>query len=615
MKHQKPLRHATAGITLQCIAPLAAALASCFASGAQAADSDTIFVTATRQEARSNELLSDVTVISREQIEQAGQTSIEQLLAQQPGIEFWANGGPGSSSSVSIRGANSDHTVVLIDGQRFGSLMGGPDFSRLPLAQIERIEILRGPASSLYGADAIGGVIQIFTRRGEGPARINASTGYGSYGTSDSTLGVSGGNETVSYSLQAGHYETKGFSTVRNPQAPWGIYNADRDGFRNQSTSGSLAIRPAAGHEVGASFLLANGKSHYDDGATNDKAAQQDIGSVSLYSRNRLTSDWTSTLRVGRSFDDSTNLNNGIAADVFHTRQDQASWQNDIQLPLGRALIATEYLKEELSATSAALSRERSVKSLLTGWNGSIGDNRLQFNLRHDDNSQFGGKTTGSAAYGYQFSPELRAGMSYGTAFKAPSFSHLYYPGYSNPNLKPENSRNAEGSVTWEKQGQRLSATYFHNKVEDLIISPPPTYLPSNVGKATLSGTSLAYRGSHGDFSGGVTIDLQRARDDDTGRRLAHRADEQLKVHLAWTHGVTKLGGEWQAVGDRFNDATNRQRQGGYALLNLFVEQRLDREWTLFARANNIFDRDYEIVRDYGVPGASVFVGVRYQQK
>jgi len=598
--------------------PLAAPLLTL--SPSCAAADEPVVVTATRQATRSNELLSDVTVISREQIEQAGQTSLVQLLAQQPGIEYSANGGPGANSSIFIRGANSGHTLVLIDGQRYGSVStGAADFSRLPLAQIERIEILRGPGSSLYGADAIGGVIQIFTRRGEGPARINASTGYGSYGTSDTSLGIAGGNDVVSYSLQGGYYDTRGFSALRSSNS---YFNPDRDGFRNQSTSGSVALRPAAGHEIGASFLLANGKSLYDSGATGDASNQQDMGSVSLYSRNRVSANWTSTLRVGHSFDDSTSVTTGMADSIFNTRQDQASWQNDVQLPLGRALFAAEYLNQKLSSSSTFTLSERSIKSLLAGWSGNIGNHRLQANVRHDDNSQFGGKTTGSGAYGYQFSPEWRAHASYGTAFKAPSFSNLYfpltcYPGWGcyggNPDLKPETSRNAEVGTVWEKAGQRVSLTTFRNKVSDLIDASLP--VPMNVARATLSGTSLSYAGSFGDFSGGVTVDLQRARDDDTGRRLARRADEQLKAHLAWTSGANKFGGEWQVVGDRYDDAANTKKLGGYALLNLFAERRLDAEWTLFARANNVFDRDYAVARDYGVAGANVFVGVRYQQK
>ena len=484
---------------------------------------------------RSNELLSDVSVITREEIEQAGQSTVEQLLARQPGIDVVTNGGPGANSSIFIRGANSNHTLVLIDGLRSGSVSGGAmAFSRIPLAQIERIEILRGPASSLYGADAIGGVIQIFTRRGEGPARFNASAGFGTNNTNEVNAGVSGGTDVVSYSLQAGYFGTDGFNAISNPVNP--AFNADRDGYRNNNASGSLAFRPAQGHEFGFNFLHSGGTSKYDSTPkANDFANDETISSYSAYSRNRLTTAWTSTLRAGRSTDDSTNRTNGSATSVFRTDQDQISWQNDLKLPVGQALFAAEYLKQQLSSSSTFTLNERTIRSLLAGWNGALDGHRLQFNVRHDDNSQFGGKSTGFAGYGYQFTPDWRAHASYGTAFKAPTFNDLYFPLAcfppfgcfgGNPNLKPELARNSEAGFDWERGNQHFSAVYFSNKVSDLIDNT--LSVPLNVSQATLSGTSLGYTGTFGAWSGGVNVDLQRARDDQTGKRLARRADEQL---------------------------------------------------------------------------------------
>ena len=580
-----------------------------------------LVVTATRQATRSNELLSDVSVITREQIEQAGQSTLEQLLARQPGIEYVANGGPGTNSSIFIRGANANHTVVLIDGQRSGSVSSGTmAFSRLALDQIERIEILRGPASSLYGADAIGGVIQIFTRRGEGPARFNASAGFGTNNTTEVNAGVSGGTDVVSYSLQAGYFDTKGFSAIRNPANAG--FNPDRDGYRNQNASANLSFRPAAGHEFGLNLLTSDGISAYDNGPGNDASSKQSIGSFSAYSRNRLASMWTSTLRVGRSTDDSTSRENGIANSIFRTDQDQIVWQNDIKLPVGQALLAAEYLKQKLTSDSAFSINERIIRSLLAGWSGSLGEHRLQFNLRRDDNSQFGTKTTGSAGYGYQFTPDWRAHASYGTAFKAPTFNDLYFPVScfgvfgcfgGNPQLKPELSRNAETGINWERGGQRFSAVYFNNRVTDLIDST--LAVPLNVNKATLGGASLSYDATFAAWSGGVTVDLQRARDDTNGKRLARRADQQLKTHLAYGTGALTLGGEWQLVGERFDDRANARRLGGYGLLNLFADYRLEKNWSIFARANNVFDKPYETARDFGTSGANVFVGVRYAPK
>ena len=590
----------------------ALALISAFPAIAADKETDAVVVTATRQATRSNELLSDVSVITREEIEKAGQSTVEQLLARQPGIEYSANGGPGTNSSIFIRGANADHTLVLVDGQRINSVSaGGASFSRLPLSQIERIEILRGPASSLYGADAIGGVIQIFTRRGEGPARFNASAGYGTYNTSEASAGVSGGTDIVSYSLQAGYFGTQGFNAIRNPANF--SFNPDRDGYRNQNVSASLALRPAPGHEFGLNLLNSDGVSAFDNGpgAASNK---ENISTFSAYSRNRLASAWTSTLRTGRTTDDSTSRSSGSTDSLFRTDQDQLSWQNDIKLPVGQALLAAEYLKQKLTSDTVFTVNERTIRSLLAGWNGSIGEHRLQGNLRHDENSQFGGKTTGFAGYGYQFTPDWRARASYGTAFKAPTFNQLYFPNTfgptfaGNPNLKPEFAHNREIGLDWEKAGHRFSAVYFNNKVSDLIIGFPL----QNVSSATLEGTTFSYAGSRGNWDGGATLDLQRPRDDTTGKRLIWRADQQFKSHLGYTLGAWNIGGEWQLVGQRFEDAANTQRLGSYSLVNLFAEYRLERDWKIFARANNIFDKQYELVKDFATPGANVFVGIRY---
>ncbi len=586
-----------------------------------------VVVTATRQATRGNELLSDVSVISREDIEQAGQSTLEQVLARQPGIEYTANGGPGTNSSVFIRGASTKQTIVLIDGLRVGSASAGDvAFSRIPLAQIERVEILRGPASSLYGADAIGGVIQIFTRRDDGTSgttgatHYNASTGYGSYNTSETSAGVAGSSPLLSYRLQAGHYQTDGFNAIRNPANS--AFNTDRDGYRNSNIGGGLSIKPASGHELGLNVLQSSGTSRYDSSPkARDYANEQRLTTFSAYSRNQLAQAWTSTLRVGRSIDDATNRTDGIASSVFHTDQDQMAWQNDLKLPIGKALLAAEQLTQKLSSSTAFQVNERTIRSLLAGWTGNLGEHRLQGNLRHDENSQFGGKTTGFAGYGYQFTPDWRAHLSYGTAFRAPSFNELYFPDTfgalyaGNPNLKPELARNREVGIDWEigrsQSQQRFSAVYFNNRVSDLIVGYPLL----NVSNATLAGTSLSYAGSAGHWNGGVNIDLLRARDDSSGKRLVRRAEQQLKTHLSYTLGAWQVGGEWQLSGDRYDDAANKQRLGGYGLLNLIADYRLEKNWALFGRVNNLFDKKYELARDFATPGASVFVGVRYSPR
>lgn len=590
---------------------------------------DPIVVTATRQPTRSNELNSDVSVITREEIEQAGETTLAQLLARQPGIQYVANGGAGTNASVFIRGAASNQSILLVDGQRIGSATtGSAALSRIPLDQIERIEILRGPASSLYGADAIGGVIQIFTRRGDGPTRLNASAGYGSYHTSDTTAGVSGGNEWVSYSVQAGYLNTDSFNAINNKQNPF--FNRDRDGYWNRNLSASVVITPAKGQEFGASALVSNGTNRYDgndftpNGADKNYNAEQTVGTYSVYTRNRIGQSWTSTLRLGRSTDDAKDSIGSTRDASFRTDMNLLTWQNDIKLPIGEALLAAEYNRQKVSGTVDYTVGERTIRSLLGGWNATIGQHRVQANLRRDDNSQFGGENTGSISYGYQFTPEWRAHAAYGTAFRAPTFNELYFPPSAffaggNPDLKPERAKNTEFGVNWERAGQRLGAVLYYNSVSDLIEFRPPTFAPVNVSEALLRGATLTWDGRFPGWSAGVAVDLLDPENQEDGpnkgNQLARRARQQVSSYVTRSLGDWELRAEWQVVGKRYDDPANRVSLGGYGLINLYADYRLQREWTLFVRANNIFDKEYETINDYATAGANVFAGVRYAPK
>ena len=447
--------------------PVAALLPFIFINPANAetqAALDPVMVTATRQPMRTSELLSDVTVIEQEELARAGQSNLAEILGRQPGIEYVANGSNGASSSLYMRGTNNGHTVVLIDGIRVGSAtLGQIAWSRIPASQIDRIEILRGPASSLYGSDAIGGVIQIFTKQGNGPFQANGEVGAGSSDTYTASGGFSGKQDGWRYALNAATYQTNGYNSLKNPKKS--SYNNDRDGFQNNSVSGNLAYSFAPGHEAGASVFYSEGESQYDDGpstrtAAKDARNQLAVSSFNTYLKNAITNNWTSTLRLGHSVDDSRNTTDKVQKNLFRTDQDQYSWQNDIKTSVGTFLLGLERLDQQVSGSGNFRVGSRTIDSALAGWTGNYEAHRLQANLRYDENSQFGSKTTGAIAYGYRLNQNWRANVGYGTAFKAPSFNDLYYPltfGYQgNPNLLPEESRNREAAIHFE-QGLHIS--------------------------------------------------------------------------------------------------------------------------------------------------------------
>jgi vitamin B12 transporter len=605
---------------LAALLPLAFALPSAPAhSVEQLAALDTVLVTATRQPQRANEILFDTTVIEAEEIRNAGPAAtLNDLLVRQPGIEINAKGGVGTDSAIFIRGSNNTHALVLVDGMRLGSSTTGyPAWGFIPLEQVERVEILRGSCSSLYGSDAIGGVIQIFTKRGEGPFRPFVEAGFGSWNTKSLAAGFGGSQDAWRYNFQFSRRESDSYSAIRNPKNS--AYNPDKDGYEITSSSGSLSYAIAPGHEVGAGYLYSEGWNRYDTSPKNSDFKQTEtIYGTNLFTRNQITSAWTSTIKLGKSVDRSRQYADKVAGSRIQSDQTQLQWQNDIVLPFGMALLAAERVEQGVGGSPNYTVRERSINSYLAGWTGKLANHRVQFNLRRDNNSQFGKHTTGSAAYGYQITQDWRANMSYGTAFKAPTFNDLYWPGSGNPALKPEKSQNREAALHYETNQHHASLTYYRNKISDLIEWAPAggVWIPSNIASATLSGWTLAYNGqlTHG-FKLSGSLDLQNPEDTDRNRILRYRAKRIAKLALSREFGDFNIGTEIQGSSERYNDIANNQVLPGYGVINLFGSYRLDKDWSLFARANNVFDRKYELVRDYSTPEANLFVGIRYSPK
>jgi len=585
----------------------------------QLAALDPVVVTATRQAQRASELLSDVTVIESEEIRNAGPTtSINELLARQPGIEINQKGGPGTDSSIFIRGSNSTHTLVLVDGMRLGSTTTGyPAWGFIPLEQVERIEIIRGSCSSLYGSDAIGGVIQIFTKRGDGPFKAFAEAGYGTWNTSALATGFSGAKEGWRYSFQLADKRSDSYSAINNPKSS--SYNADKDGFQTTSSSGSLTYSPLKGHEFGANYLYSDGWNRYDASPkANDYKQKETLYGFSIYSRNQFTQAWTSTFKIGQSADDGRQFSNGLATSSIRSEQTLYQWQNDLALPIGSLLLAAERVEQAVSGNVDYALKKRTIDSAMVGWTGHLDGHRLQLNIRQDENSQFGGRTTGTAAYGYQFASNWRGNLSYGSAFKAPSFNDMYWPGAGNPDLKPETSENREASIHYEMTSQHVSLTYYHNDVRNLIEwAPAPSgwWIPSNVARARLTGWTLAYTGQLAGYQLSGSLDLQDPEDTIHHKVLRYRAREIAKLAISRDFGSFNIGSEVLASGKRYNDANNTQELGSYTTLNLFASYRLATDWSVFARANNVFDTHYTLVQDYATPGANLFVGIRYTPK
>jgi vitamin B12 transporter len=604
---------------------LALSLASALASPCASADStpDTVIVTAARTQQRADQVIADTVVIDKDDIARAGAGSVADLLRRQRGIEIVRNGGAGASTSVYLRGANSNQVVVLVDGVRIGSSTTGvASWNAIPLSTIDHIEIVYGPLSALYGADAIGGVVQIFTKQGEGAPAFSASAGGGSDGTRQyeaSLAGSSGGAHAVSYAFGGEHETSTGFSAT-HPGA-YG-YNPDDDGYTRNSVTGRVALQLAAGHEIGAQLLQSRVRAQYDSGsASYDTHNIQDVDSYAVFLNDRFLPDWRSSVQAARSFDKLGSFASAAASGVsqLNTRQDEFTWQNTIGLGADTLQLLANHRKEEVvSSSGTALNRSRITNSLAASYDLKRGSHLLDLSLRNDD-SDYGSKTTGALGYGYEFSKDLRATASFGTSFRAPTFNELYYPGYGLPTNKPEKGRNAELGLRYALGGTQLQANYYRNRVTDLIVSASPCPNPSvtgscayNVDHALLEGLTLSAERRLGGLRLRASADLQDPRDETTGKQLARRARRHASLAADYAAGQLDAGAELQASGQRYDDAANRTPLGGYGLLNLYTSWQFTPDWSLLVRLDNAAAKRYELARFYGTAGRSWFAALRY---
>jgi vitamin B12 transporter len=600
-----------------------------FAADAVSSDLDQVVVTASRTEQVQSQVLAASTVIDRAEIERLQPRSLEDLLRTTPGVSLANNGGPGKNTSVFLRGTESDHVLVLVDGVKIGSVTSGTAaFQDIPVDQLERIEIVRGPYSSLYGSEAIGGVIQIFTRQPQAGFVPNVSVGVGSWSTLRGSAGFSGRGQQGWYAVEATHDQTKGINACR-PNLNAGCYTdePDRDGYRNNSLSLKGGWRFDEQWDADATATRSEGRNHYDGSSSNfAETATQAIGGRVRY---RPAQDALLTLNVGRSSDFSTDYLYGDYQDTFNTHRDQASLQADLgraSADAGLTTLGFDWQRDRVTGSTDYAVDARHNHAIFGQWQKEFGASSIQASLRRDENSQFGGKTTGSLQYGYQLSDAIRVTGSYGTAFKAPTYNELYYPDYGNPDLKPETSRNWELGLRATQGWGHWSINGFENRVRNLIafdsnlISPLfPFGGPNNIDRAKIRGAELAGDTSIGEWrlSGNATwLSPENGGHGTTdGNLLPRRARRTGNVAIDRDFGALSVGASVFASGYRYDDLANRQRLGGYALTDLRLAYAFDPAWKVELSAKNIFDRRYETARWYNQPGRNWMLTLRYQPR
>jgi vitamin B12 transporter len=574
-------------------------------------------------------LAADVVVIDRADIEASTADSLADLLRREAGVQLSRNGGPGQSTGALLRGAAAVNTIVLVDGVRIGSAtLGFAQIDGLSLAQVERIEVLRGPASSLYGADAVGGVVQVFTRQAPTQPAIEASVGAGGYGSRQATVNVGARSGPWEMAATAGHEQSRGISAIR-PGDRFGNYHPDTDGYALSTGQARVSLAPATGHRIGLSLMRSRLNAQYDG---SDYLPPNFVADNSGDFRNRLKTDvaaldwqgaWrpgvSASARVSRSVDDLTT--GGQVLYRYRTVRQQQSAQVSHRLSAEvDATVALERLDEAAQASDFASDPHRRHLAAVLALAGRQGGWSWQADVRRDDPLDAGPVTTGRAGLTRALSGGWRLRALAGTTFRVPSFNELYYPGYGVTTLSPERGRSLEAGLDWRGGAASAALTVYRNRVVDLIgYEADATRCPNdpayaygcarNIAQATLQGASLALQHQQGALGLKARLEFVKARDDVTGQRLNRRAAQQSHWSAEWRRGGWTWGAHLLHLGAR--------PDGGVVLpsettLDLSGQWRLNRHWTLQTKLLNATDRDLQPARDYQGLGRQAWLVLRH---
>lgn len=590
---------------------------------------DTIVVTATKSPTASNNVIAQTQVIDEDALQRyRGQSALD-VLKNQAGINFYESGGQGGLSNFWLRGFSGKQVLVLIDGIRYGSTTTGvPALNLLPADQIDRIEILYGASgSSLYGADAMGGVIQIFSK-GQIASTTNATITVGA-GSENSYKAQATGQYVgtgTTLSVSAGYEQTDGINATLPSTSPYSDYHPDKDGFKSDNVSIVAKQRFSSDDktrhtDIGMTGLFAKSTSDYDSGATfGDTYSDQKNGAVTTfinYQQDKLNAN----VKYGESIDNTTSYDAFASYDnlpftEYNTRQRQANVQLDYQLGFGKIMGGAEWLKQSLDTNKPDYKvKNRTVNSGFLGYQLNRPTYDAQANVRVDDNSQFGNHTTYNLGLAYRFLPSTRVGIGYSTGFRAPTFQELYYPQFSNPNLKPEESKNSEVFIENRTKAQTTRLTGFYSDVDNIIASNAE-YIPFNLSKARIKGATLTSDWQQGKviFGGNYTYQTTENRQGvDAGKELSYHPNHTGLVYVGYRTPQFDIRTELQQVGDKFSDSANTKVIDGYTLLSVSGNYYISPRLSINTRVNNLTNETYQTIEGYNQKGINSFVSLTYE--
>ncbi len=598
------------------LVPLSIAIA------AQASDDrytlDNVVVTASRTAQTVDQTLAPVSVITRKDIEARQATSVTELLETLPGVQMTQSGGPGSLTSLFIRGTATNQSLVMINGQRIGSATaGGAYIQYLSPDQIERIEVVRGPRASLYGADAIGGVVNIITRKGTDNSEANLKVGYGSRNTRTASVNLSGRNSKTSYHLGFNRFLTDGYDATDESRS----LENDDDAYSNSTLSLNIDHTFSDKLDAGISLYQSEGVSHYDstsagyDPRYNFKE-QAATGKIKYH----ISDNWLSSFNLSHTLDESE-AEKDPYPNHFETRRNAFNWQNDFFITDNTLLTAGfDYYRDRVDSSNNYAETSRDNKALFLQSQSTFSGSDLQLAVRKDKNQRYGSKTTGNVSWGYSLPDDLRLIASYGTAFRAPGFNDLYWPEDSwskgNPDIKPESSQNTELELRGSHGLGSWSVTLFQNKIDDMISwatdSVSGKSMPDNVDTARIRGLELLVNYRIKEWILAANLTLLDPEDRKTGKRLVRRARQMLNIDAERDFGRFTLGGTLRAQGDAFEDKANNQKLSGFTTVDLRGSWQLSSELTAELKVVNLLGKEYQTSRGYNEEPRGVFATIAW---
>ncbi|MDY7115325.1 TonB-dependent receptor [Halomonas sp. SSL-5] len=585
-----------------------------------------LVVTAALAPRTADESLSSVTLLDEATLRRQDPTSITDLLRGQPGVDVTSSGSFGKSSSVYIRGTSNNQSLLMIDGIRLRSAtLGGPAWQFLDPRMFERAEIVRGPRGSLYGADAMGGVVQLFTPEGDGEPAPRISFGGGSFDTQRYSASLSGAEGGTRYHFAASRFDTDGEPVRRG---------GDDMGYDNTSALARMSHTLDSGAELGVLALRARGTTEYDKSgslATTDYVQQV----AGIYGELPITGNWRSRLTLSEARDESVNL---AEDSIFDTQTRTARWENTLSAGAHELVIGAEYMNDSVAGSITGSEpfggpydiEDRDNKAIFSQALLDFSPLAVQASLRYDDNEAFGEEVTGSLALGYDLDAHHTLRTSYGTAFKAPTFNDLYWPfedygvfgSYQgNPDLKAETSQALELGVRGQYQDWFWDLSVYQTDIEDMITTETINgdSRPININEARIRGAELSIGTEINDWTLATALTYTDPENRQTGNRLQRRASQSLRFDVDRELGEWSLGGSWIAQNHRYDDAANQNRLGGFGLLNLRAGWQFAPLWSARLTVENALDKEYTTAKffdgdDYINAGRSAFLSVHFGQ-